>query len=84
MSDVVDGFRAMREYVQDKRRMNTKSSTLLLIDNKIPFEAKNNGAHIIVDGHIDFWPSTGLWIDRRNNKRRRGVFSLISMVKGKI
>lgn len=59
-----------------------KQSTQLLNDAKIPFEIKNNGAHLIVEGnecYIDFWPGTGKWITR-NGKRGFGVRNLINYI----
>ena len=48
---------------------------------KLPFEI--NGAHLIVQGRrstIDFWPGTGLWIDRDTNTTGRGVQKLITFI----
>jgi hypothetical protein len=38
-----------------------------LTDAKIPFETKNGGVHLIVEGphgYIDVWPTTGKWSPR--------------------
>jgi hypothetical protein len=51
-------------------------SLKLLRDRDIPFVVKNGGAHIIVNGRIDFWPGTGLWIER-GGPRGRGVKDLL-------
>lgn len=48
----------------------------------INFTLKNGGAHLVVKGKsvIDFWPGTGLWIDRGNSASGRGVFKLIKYI----
>jgi hypothetical protein len=77
MSDLGDDMRAFRAYAQAKRRSNTESSTSIIEGSGIPFESKNNGAHLIVAGRWDYWPSTGLFIDRETKKKGRGVFNLL-------
>jgi len=47
----------------------------------INIEIKNNGIHIIVDNKIDFWPTTGKYIVRKNQKKGRGVFNMIKELK---
>lgn len=80
-------YRGLREERQEKRAANTVNSTQLLIDAGIPFVSKNYGVHLIVAGTWDFWPSTGLWIDRRppmpghRKREHRGVQHLINRVK---
>lgn len=66
------------------RSLNRRQSPVLLEENSIVFEVKNNGAHLIVEsteGKIDFWPGTGKWITR-NGLRGFGVMNLISHIKG--
>lgn len=82
-----DYWRDVREYRQDKRTANRRSSDRVLRDAGISFEEKNGGSHLIVrqgDHVIDFWPGTGLWINRSTPRdRRRGVFTLIDfLLKG--
>lgn len=75
-SDMGEDFAAMREMSQVKRAGNRDSSLSLLQAKGFEVQVKNAGAHIIV-GAYDFWPGTGLFISRRNQKRGRGVFNLI-------
>lgn len=85
MGDVGDDYRALREESQKKRADNRKSSAIYLQENGIPFEPKNGGAHLVVEGHdcfIDFWPGTGKWITR-NGHKGFGVRNLIEFIKGK-
>lgn len=80
MGDMGDMFNALREERKIKRNSNRNFSTQYLDDLKIPFESKNGGIHLIVTVGtvvIDFWPSTGLWMERGINKKQRGVRYLI-------
>lgn len=65
----------------NKKRDNQEYSTNLLKENDIPFESKNFGVHLIVMNRWDFWPSTGLFIDRKNQRRNRGVRNLLKLAK---
>lgn len=82
--DMGEVFNAMREASKEKRAKNRDSSAQLLTAAGIPYESKNIGAHLIVDGDIDFWPGTGLWMIRGHKRKRRGVRRLITFVKGRI
>lgn len=81
MSDeVYTHFKERRDAQKAKRALNRASSPELLKSKGIPFEVHNDGAHIRINldpGFVDFWPGTGLWIDRGTGKRGRGVFHLI-------
>ena len=55
-------------------------STTLLIDKNVPFDSFKNGDHLHVKKNgfsIDYYPSTGLWIDRKTKKKQRGVYNLL-------
>jgi len=83
MGDMGDVFRALSEYNKCKRTSNTEKSTKILMQNNIKYVSNNNGVHLIVTGKnglYDYWPSTGLFIDRQTKKRRRGVFNLLKEV----
>lgn len=81
MGDMGEVFNAMRKAAQDKRAANREQSAKMLQDAGIPFDSHNHGAHLIVDGRYDFWPGTGLWIERSTKKDGRGVHSLMKHVK---
>lgn len=88
MSEISEIYADHRAIGQEKRAKNRKSSTELLSENGIDFVVKNDGAHIIISIHgkpeIDFWPGTGLWIDRKEKSRkRRGVMKLIAYCRSK-
>jgi hypothetical protein len=74
-------WRAYGRQRQEKRASNREQSAKMLTDAGIAFEAKNYGAHLVVDGIIDFWPGTGLWMPRGTARRRYGVRNLISHVR---
>lgn len=81
MSEIGDDFQAMRDVSQEKRRRNTEWSTLKLIREGVAFTSHNNGAHLVVEERWDFWPSTGLYIDRVTGDRARGVHKLLKKVR---
>ena len=81
MGDMGDIFGAMKQHGQRKRRSNLENSTDILMENQIHFESKNNGIHLIVQNEFDFYPSTGLFKNRKTNKKGRGIFSLIKILK---
>ncbi len=84
MGDMAEYFQSMRDYNKERRASNTESSTDLLRRNRVTFQSRNAGAHLVVwagNWDVDFWPSTGLWIVRATKKRNRGVKKLIEFVK---
>lgn len=88
MGDMGDYWRdvrpAMQEESRQKRASNRESSAKMLTAAGVAFETKNEGAHLIVtaNGHtVDFWPGTGLWIERGTTKQKRGVRRLIAELK---
>jgi hypothetical protein len=84
MGDMGEVFRDYTALRKQKRRDNTRDSTRLLQDQGVPFESRNGGAHLIVDGVADFWPSTGLFIPRdRTWGKDRGVMRLLKFVRAR-
>lgn len=82
MGDMGDDFRALKQLGKEKRAKNTKSSTEILAKNRIEFESKNLGAHLIVNsnnGLIDFWPSTGKFKLRSSDKYQYGIKNLLQV-----
>ncbi len=70
-----------RKMKQDKRASNRDRSTEILVLAGIPFVSKNNGAHLMVAERYDFWPGTGLWMERGKPKKHRGIRSLIERIQ---
>lgn len=82
MGDMGDAFNAWKKEKQEKRADNRASSAIYLQEHGIPFEEKNMGAHLIVEGKdcfIDFWPGTGKWITRKGIKGF-GVRNLVQFI----
>lgn len=82
MSDMGELYGAYRAVRAQKRRENTAASTAMLREAGVEFESKNGGTHLIVMGKIDFWPGTGLWIERGTDRRRRGVRGVLAWAAG--
>lgn len=81
MGDMGEFWNDVRGYRQAKRAANTNSSTGIMERSGVPFVSKNNGAHLIVADRWDYWPSTGLFIDRQTKKKGRGVNNLLRSVQ---
>lgn len=87
MSEIAEDFNALKKDRQEKRAANRESSADLLVSSGISFDARNNGAHLIVHGighTFDFWPGTGLWSMRGSTQKHRGVRSLIKLINPKV
>lgn len=83
MSDDSELWKAFHDAGKAKRASNREASARLLTEAGIPFESKNNGAHLIVEGrecYIDFWPGTGKW-HSRNGDKGFGVRNLLEYAK---
>jgi hypothetical protein len=83
MGDEGDYWREHKEHSQKKRASNRFNGEAHLVKENIPFETKNNGAHLIVEGNscfIDYWPGTGRW-NSRDGVSGFGVRSLIQHIK---
>lgn len=76
-------FKEMRERSKEKRSSNREKSADLLKNSGINFERKNCGAHLIIlsTPKIDFYPGTGLWKVRGENKNHRGVGALLKYLR---
>ena len=74
-------WKLMSDFLKNERYMNTVTYTEMLKQFEIEFESKNYGAHLIVEGKFDFWPSTGLFINRTTKERGRGIFNLFKIIK---
>ena len=80
MSDIGEVYAALRAESAIKRATNRTSSAGLLATRGIPFVTRNEGAHLIVGrpAFADFWPGTGLWIERQTGRKDRGVRRLMA------
>lgn len=78
--DVGEYFNDLKEIKKAKKESNLESSTRILEQKGIDFDSCNGGVHLIVrrDGKtVDFWPSTGKWIVRKESRKGRGIFKLL-------
>lgn len=78
MSELGDDFKAWREDKRDKKENNYNRALDLLAEHGIKFERLSE-SHLRI-GEIDYWPSTGLFINRKTKKRGRGIINLIKAV----
>ena len=83
MSDMTEGWKSFNETKRQKKYQNQEQSTRILEKESIPFESKNYGTHLVIQTKpvIDFWPSTGLWIVRGKDIKKRGVRGLLRYLK---
>lgn len=80
-SDLAETGRTMREESQQRRANNRANGPVILAQNGVRYQSKNDGAHLIImRGDVvvaDYWPGTGKWRGRRQRVSGRGVFKLI-------
>ena len=85
MGDVIDFYRDTKEIrleaSRERKERNLNYAKIYLTKNNIPYEVMSNGIHFVVDSRIDFWPTTGKWIERKSKRKGRGITSLIDIVK---
>jgi len=82
MSEITEAFAAMKEAGKAKKLANRTASTKILEELNIPFESKNNGIHLVVQGKhhiIDFWPSTGKFTVRNTSAKGRGIKGVLEL-----
>mgnify|MGYP003666597279 CR=1 FL=1 len=89
MSEIGEIFAATKEQRKHeskcRKRNNMNASRIMLGKNNINYESKNGGVHIIASyqGKVaDFWPSTGKFNIRGDNRYFRGVRLLIKILRG--
>lgn len=81
MNETTELYKELKEEKREKKLSNLEHSTKAVEASGIPFQRKNE-FHIIIEGY-DFWPSTGLFINRKTQKRDRGVYRLLKILKEK-
>lgn len=80
MSEIGEIFAATKEQrkhdSQKRKANNMVGSEIMLKKNGIEFERKNDGVHLYIEHKgrkADFWPSTGKFNIRGDNRYFRGV-----------
>jgi hypothetical protein len=82
MSELGEIFKELKEERRTKRWSNFESSLKLLESRGIDYQVCNAATgHTLVNGEVDFWPTTGRWRQRGTGKSGRGVRSLIRYTK---
>lgn len=75
-----------KEQARQKKIRNKEWSTNKLKQLEIPFSSHSNGVHLKIEYNgflIDFWPSTGKFIDKKTGKHRRGIHNLLNLLRMK-
>jgi hypothetical protein len=75
---------ALKLLSQARREHNRASSTELLKARGVQFTDHNDGIHLVIthaDRVVDFWPSTGKWIERAGSAKGRGVHALLKLLE---
>ncbi len=73
MGDMVEIFKAMNEEKRLRRQLSLKWNMELVLKSGVSFVTKNDGFHLILEDHIDFWPSSGKFFDRETGKYGQGL-----------
>lgn len=82
MSEIGETFEALKQMQRTKKQMNKVQSLKMLDANSIDYVGLgSDSVHVRVEERFDFWPSTGLFIDKITSQRGRGVKNLIRVVK---
>lgn len=79
MSELGDDFRAWREHRRKKKAKNLEFAPDIFREHDVKFRMLSDD-HFRV-GEFDFWPSTGLFIRRKNKERGRGIYNLIKIIQ---
>lgn len=75
--DVSAMWRERREESKAKRATNRIHGAQTLVNAGFKFASHNDGAHLVVEQCVNFWPGTGLWIFYTKDLTGRGVKNLI-------
>jgi len=76
MDDIGEHFSALRKHSQAKRKNNLDYAITKLQKLNIVFKILNPNGHLLIDEY-DFWPTTGLFINRNTKQKGRGINNLI-------
>jgi len=80
--DIADHYAALKERSRHKRQSNRDYAPIVLQREGISYISHNGGAHLVVEHRFDYWPGTGLFMDRVTKLQHRGVRALVQRVKG--
>lgn len=75
-----DTKEARKEESRKRKDRNHAHAIDQLAKNGVSSKSKD-GVHYVVDSRFDYWPSTGLFINRKTKKRGRGIKNLLRALK---
>ena len=82
-NETTEMWREHRSNKKEKKELNRQYSMAVLNTNCLDFEIFNDGYHVVIhhlEKVFDFYPTTGVWWDRQNKKKQRGVDALIKYI----
>lgn len=77
---LVQQWESKKEESRQRRAGHRERAPVTLRQNSVAFTSHNDGAHLVVEQRIDYWPGTGLWRDKRTGESARGIASLLRHV----
>lgn len=80
-SGLAQDFRSLHAAGKARRASNRERSVAILQEKGIEFE-RFSESHLRI-GRFDFWPGTGLFINRDTKREGRGVFNLLQALGAK-
>jgi hypothetical protein len=79
VSDLGELFDDYKKERSDKKMCNAIGSEEILNNNGVVYK-RYTDFHFMVDEY-NFYPSTGLYIHKKTNRRGRGIFNLLKAIK---
>lgn len=77
MGDMGDLYRDYRIQKKEKKFQNLEYAINVLKD----YEYRQADEYLFKVGPFDFWPSTGLFINRETGKKGRGINNLLPLIE---
>ena len=78
MSEIGELFKAIKSNQKQDRAFNLETALVVLDDLKIKYERFNSNHFRI--GDIDFWATTGLFLNTKTRERGRGIANLLKKI----
>lgn len=76
MSEIGETFKTLHKIRQERKWENHAKSLNILKEKNIRHKILSD-THIRIEDSYDFWPTTGLFINRKTKQRGRGIFNLL-------
>jgi hypothetical protein len=80
INEETEFWKDFRKQANDKKQSNKESSTAILDSEGITYTSHNYGVHLVVTHNnktVDYWPSTGKFINRHTGWKGRGIKKLL-------